>query len=141
MQREPGTLALGMERVGLLPLLRPVVAALVAIAVTIAAGFGVARIKVDDSLSQLFRSDTAEFRQYEELTRRFPSSEFDVLVVVEGDTLLERQSLEQVRNLATDLFFVDGMTGLVSLFSAREPPEPGHIPGPLFPEQFPEGAA
>jgi hypothetical protein len=41
-------------------------------------GFGVARIKVDDSLSQLFRSDTPEFKQYEEVARRFPSSEFDV---------------------------------------------------------------
>src|ERR1700730_10546005 len=29
----------------------------------LAAGFGVARIKVDDSLSQLFRSDTPEFKQ------------------------------------------------------------------------------
>ena len=55
---------------------------------SIAAAFGVARIKVDDSLSQLFRSDTPEFQQYEEVTRRFPSSEFDVLVVVEGKTLL-----------------------------------------------------
>jgi hypothetical protein len=32
----------------------------------------------------LFRSDTPEFKQYEAVTRRFPSSEFDVLVVVEG---------------------------------------------------------
>ena len=45
------------------------------------------RLKVDDSLSQLFRSDTDEFQQYEEVSRRFPSSEFDVLVVVEGDVL------------------------------------------------------
>jgi len=32
----------------------------------------------------LFRSDTPEFKRYEEVTRRFPSSEFDVLVVIEG---------------------------------------------------------
>ena len=54
----------------------------------ITAAFGVTRIKVDDSLSQLFRSNTPEFKQYEEVTRRFPSSEFDVLVVVEGKDLL-----------------------------------------------------
>ena len=64
--------------------------AFVVIALAIAAGFGVARIKVDDSLSQLFRSDPPEFKQYEEVTRRFPSSEFDVLVVIEGKTLLAR---------------------------------------------------
>ena len=54
--------------------------------------FGIERIKVDDSLSQLFRSDTKEFRQYEEVTKRFPSTEFDVLVVVEGKTLLARDN-------------------------------------------------
>ena len=38
--------------------------ACLAIVLAIAAGFGVARIKVDDSLSQLFRSDTPEFKLY-----------------------------------------------------------------------------
>jgi predicted RND superfamily exporter protein len=68
----------------------------------------VLRLKVDDSLSQLFRSNSAEFRQYEELSRRFPSSEYDVLVVVEGKKLLERASLEKLRDLVTDLQLVDG---------------------------------
>ena len=43
------------------------------------------------SLSQLFRSNTPEFKQYEEVTRRFPSSEFDVLAVVEGKNLLAHE--------------------------------------------------
>ena len=98
------------------------------------------RIQVDDSLSQLFRSDTPEFRQYEEVSRRFPSSEFDVLVVVEGKDLLQRESLEKVRDLVTDLQLVDGTRGIISLFSARQPPEGSSIPAPLFPEELPEGA-
>ena len=52
------------------------------------------RIQTDDSLSQLFRSETPEFKQYEEVTKRFPSSEYDVLVVIEGKSLLERESLD-----------------------------------------------
>jgi predicted RND superfamily exporter protein len=99
------------------------------------------RIKVDDSLSQLFRSNTPEFQQFLEVTTRFPSSEYDVLVVVEGKTLLERESLEKIRNLVTDLQLVDGARGIISLFSARTPPAAGQIPGPLFPETLPEGAA
>jgi predicted RND superfamily exporter protein len=99
--------------------------ALVVIALAIAAGFGVARIKVDDSLSQLFRSDTQEFKQYEEVTRRFPSSEFDVLVVIEGKTLLARESIEKLRDLVTDLQLIDGTRGIISIFSARQPPEGG----------------
>ncbi len=137
---EPGQLALGLEKIGLVPLFQPLVAFAVIVAISVAAGFGVARIKVDDSLSQLFRSDTAEFRQYEALSSRFPSSEFDVLIVVEGKSLLERASLEKLRDLVTDVQLVDGIKGIVSLFSAREPATSGQIPRALFPEELPEGA-
>src|SRR5260221_258123 len=84
-------LALGLERVGLVSLRFPALLGFVAVVVLITAICGLARIKVDDSLSQLFRSDTAEFKTYEDVTQRFPSSEFDVLVVVEGESLLDRR--------------------------------------------------
>jgi len=134
-------LALGIERIGLVSLHIPLVVALVAVAVAIAAGFGVTRLKIDDSLSQLFRSDTPEFQQYEEVTRRFPSSEFDVLVVIEGEALLARESVEKLRDLVTDVQLIDGARGVISIFSARQPPESGAIPAPLFAEELPEGAA
>ena len=83
-ERKLHPLAYGIERIGLVSLRFPyLVAALLTIAAILAA-FGIGRIKVDDSLSQLFRPNTPEFRQYEEVTKRFPSSEYDVLVVVEG---------------------------------------------------------
>ncbi len=135
------SIAFGVERIGLVSLRYPWAVAVIALALMIAAGFGVARIKVDDSLSQLFRSNTPEFKQYEEVTRRFPSSEFDVLLVVEGSNLLERDSLEKLRDLVTDLQLIDGSRGLISIFSARQPPENGHLPAALFPDQLPTGAA
>ncbi len=117
-------------------------AALILLALAVGAAFGVTRLKVDDSLSQLFRADTPEFHQFEDVTRRFPSNEFDVLVVITGKTLLERDSLEHLRGLVTDLQLIDGTKGIISLFSARQAPEPGHtIPPALFPEPLPEGAA
>jgi predicted RND superfamily exporter protein len=133
-------LALGVERLGLISLRFPWLVAMVALALGIAAGFGVMRLKVDDSLSQLFRSDTAEFRQYEEVTRKFPSSEFDVLAVIEGKSLLDRDSLDKLRNFVTDVQLIDGVRGVISLFSARQPPENGQTPAPLFPDPLPEGA-
>jgi uncharacterized protein len=66
-------LALGIERIGLVSLRFPLTIALILIGLTIGAGFGLSRIKVDDSLSQLFRSNTPEFRQYEEVIR-FPGN-------------------------------------------------------------------
>jgi predicted RND superfamily exporter protein len=138
---KPFALALGIERFGLVSLKLPWLVGILALVLGIGAAFGVDRIKVDDSLSQLFRSDTPEFKQYEEVTHRFPSSEYDVLVVVEGKQLLARSSLEKLRNLVTDLQLIDGTRGIISLFSARQPPENGEIPPPLFPSDLPDGAA
>src|SRR5437016_3419939 len=134
-------LALGIERFGLVALRVPVLGCVVFLGLAVAAAFGVARIEADDSLSQLFRSETPEFKLYDEVTKRFPSSEFDVLVVVEGKTLLARDSLEKLRDLVTDLQLVDGTRGIISLFSARQPPADGHLPARLFPADSPQGAA
>ena len=139
-RREPHHLALGIERIGLVSLRFPWIVALVLAGLCIAAAFGIGRIRIDDSLSQLFRSDTPEFAQYEAVTRRFPSSEFDVLVVIEGKTLLDREPLAKLRELVTDLQLIDGTRGIISLFSARQPPEGGRIPEALFPGELPQGA-
>jgi uncharacterized protein len=134
-------LALGIERIGLVSLRFPVVVGVLAIGLAVTVGFGVARIKIDDSLSQLFRSDTPEFKLYEREARLFPSSEFDVLIVVEGKTLLERSSIGKLRNLVTDLRLIDGARGIISMFSARQPPENGQLPAPLVPDDIPRRAA
>jgi len=137
---KPRNLALGIERIGFFALNHRALCAIVFILLSVVAAIGFTRVKVDDSLSQLFRSDTDEFRTYEEVTRRFPSNEFDVLIVIEGDKLLERSSLEKLRELAIELQLIDGTRGLISIFAAREPPKDGHIPPPLFPNPLPNGA-
>jgi predicted RND superfamily exporter protein len=131
---------LGLERIGLISLRFPLLIGLAAVVLLIAAAFGIARIKVDDSLGQLFRSDTPEFKTFEEVTRRFPSNEFDVLIVVEGKSLLERSSIEKLRDLVTDLQLIDGARGIISIFSARQPPQGNELPAPLFSDTLPEGA-
>lgn len=136
---ERSNIALGVERFGLFPLRAPALSILIVLALAIAAVFGVQRIRIDDSLSQLFRSNTPEFKLFEQVSREFPSSEYDVLVVVEGKGLLARDSIEKLRTLVTDLQLVDGARGIISLFSARQPSEDGGIPAPLFPEELPQG--
>src|SRR5215468_9753092 len=140
-QKRPFRLALGIERFGLASLRFPFTGAIAFILMAVLAAFGLMRIEADDSLSQLFRSETPEFKQYQEVTKRFPSSEYDVLVVVEGKSVMERGSLEKLRDLVTELQLIDGTRGIISLFSARQPPEGDHLPEPLFPEPLPEGKA
>jgi uncharacterized protein len=139
-QRPTASIAFGLERIGLIAVKAPVVSCLILAALFVAAIFGIERIRIDDSLSQLFRSNSKEYRQYEAVTKRFPATEFDVLVVVEGKTLLERDNLEKLRDLVTDLQLVEGTRGLISLFSARQAPAPGKLPAALFPQELPQGA-
>jgi predicted RND superfamily exporter protein len=138
--RAPYRLVLGFERIGLIALRTPIFSAMVAIALCVVAAFGVGKLKVDDSLSTLFRSNNAEFRHFEEFSKRFPSNEYDVLMVAEGSNLLSRDTIEKLRDLVTELQLIEGTRGVLSLFSARQPPENGQLPGPLFPADLPEGA-
>lgn len=137
----PRKLALGLERMGFVALRFPLATAVVFLLLLVAGAVGFVRLKVDDSLSQLFRSDTPEYQTYAEVTRRFPASEYDVLIVIDGDTLLTRPALEKLRELAIDLQLIEGTRGLISIFSAREPPQNGGVPAPLFPQPLPSGEA
>jgi predicted RND superfamily exporter protein len=139
-QRPSKSIAFGLERIGLVAVQAPILSCIILVALMIGAVFGIDRIKIDDSLSQLFRSNSKEYRQYEAETKRFPATEFDVLVVVEGKTLLARQNLEKLRDFVTDLQLVEGTRGLISLFSARQAPAPGKLPAALFPSDLPQGA-
>src|ERR1700729_477263 len=138
--RPTASIAFGLERIGLIAVQAPILSCLVLVALIIGAVFGIERIKIDDSLSQLFRSNSKEYQQYEAETKRFPATEFDVLVVVEGKTLLARENLEKLRDLVTDLQLFAGTRGLISLFSARQAPAPGKLPAALFPSELPQGA-
>src|ERR1700755_1334114 len=134
------SIAFGIEKLGLIPMKAPILSIVILAILIVGAVFGIDRIKIDDSLSQLFRSNSKEYRQYESETKRFPAEEFDALVVVEGKNLLARDNLEKLRDFVTDLQLVPGTRGLISLFSARQAPAPGKLPAALFPNELPEGA-
>src|SRR3977135_136799 len=140
-RRPTASIAFGLEGLGWWAFQGPILSCIILVALIVGAIFGIQRIKIDDSLSQLFRSHSKEYRQYKAVTKRFPATEFDVLVVVEGKTLLARENLEKVRDLVTDLQLVEGTRGLISLFSARQAPAPGKLPAALFPSELPQGAA
>jgi predicted RND superfamily exporter protein len=131
----------GLDRLGLVALAAPYVSAGIILLLTGLAVAGFLRLRVDDSLSELFRTNTPEFRQYEEIDRRFPSSEYDVLVVVEGADLLKRERLEAFARAAVELQLADGVNGLVSMLSARGRPDATGYAPPVVPDDLPEGAA
>ena len=129
----------GLERLGLIALRAPWVSAMVIALLSVLAIWGVTRLKVDDSLSELFRTNTLEFRQYEAIDRLFPSSEYDILVVIEGPTLLTRSGLAALVETITELQLADGVNGLVSMLSARGKPDASGYAAPVVADPLPEG--
>jgi len=131
--------AFGLERLGLIGLGAPLVTVALIVVISALAAWGLTKLRVDDSLSELFRTDTEEFRRYEEIDRRFPSSEYDVLVVVEGKDLLKKPQLEAFRRTIVDLQLADGVDGLISMLSARGKPDASGYAPPIVPDELPDG--
>jgi hypothetical protein len=60
LERRPMSIAFGLERIGLVAIRAPILTCIILLAMVIGAIFGIERIKIDDSLSQLFRSNSKE---------------------------------------------------------------------------------
>ncbi|MFN0219523.1 MAG: efflux RND transporter permease subunit [Hyphomicrobium sp.] len=131
----------GLDKFGMAAVKAPTASAVLIFLITLFAALGLMRLKVDDSLSELFRTNTPEFRTYEEIDRRFPSSEYDVLVVVEGKDLLTREGVDALARAAKELQLADGVGGIVSMLSARSKPDASGYAAPIVPDELPEGAA
>ncbi|MGO4683307.1 efflux RND transporter permease subunit [Hyphomicrobium sp. 2TAF46] len=139
--QRPHLISLGLNKLGLIGIKAPIVSAILVVLLTAAAVMGLTHLKVDDSLSELFRTNTPEFKTYEEIDRRFPSSEYDVLVVVEGKNLLTHDGLKAFAGAAADLQLADGVNGIVSMLSARGKPDATGYAPPIVPDELPGGPA
>ncbi len=133
------SLGFGFEKLGLQVIRAPRTALALVIAFTAFCAVGIPKLQTDGTLSELFRSKTKDFRNYTEMSSRFPTSEFDVLVVIEGKDIMKRDLLEEIRGLHLELQFAQAVDGVISIFSMRgRPDEKGYAP-PIFPAELPEG--
>ena len=132
------SLGFGIERIGLLPLLNPWVALLALLTFSAFCALGVAKLETDDALSDLFRSKSAVYQDYKVMSDLFPSSERDVLVVIEGNTLLSPKGLAAIRDVHQELEFVDSVDGALSIFSMRGSPNKDGYAPPIIPHDIPE---
>jgi len=136
-----GQLGFGLERFGLVTLARPRLTAIAIVLLTAFCALGVWRIEATGVLSDFFRGDNEDYRTYQQMSERFPTSEFDVFVIVEGQDLLTPERLEDVRMLHLELQFVQAVNGVLSIFSMRQAPDADGYPPPMFPATMPHGEA
>ena len=133
-------IAFGAERLALVPFRTPATTVLIALVLAVPAVLGIDRIRIGDSVSRLFHSESPAFRLFEQVSHDFPSSQYYVMIVVTGDNLLDRTPVEKLRSLVTDLQLIEGTRGVLSIFSARQPAPEGALPEPVFSEPLPQGS-
>jgi hypothetical protein len=97
-------------------------------------------MRIDDSLSQQLHLESPAFKLFEQVSHDFPSSEYDVMIVVSGDNLLDRDSVDKLRSVVIDLQLIEGTRGVLSMFSARQPAPEGGLAEPVFSEPLPQGS-
>ncbi len=133
------SLGFGIERVGLLSLRNPKTSIIVILLVSLVAALGLLKLKPAGSLGELFRSSSTEFANYQKLNKLFPTTEYDVMVLIKGKDLMRPQTLDDIRNIQLELEFADGVENVVSMFTMRGTPDKTGYAPPLFAADIPTG--
>lgn len=133
----------GLEKLGLLALKLPRWTLVIIALITVALGYAGSRIQFSSDVREIFRSDSADFVNLTMVEEQYPESAGDILLLLEADNLLSRENLERLRDLHLELGFVDGVQDVLSIFSARHPPDAAGRSDPVFPfelkdEELPE---
>ena len=134
------SLGFGIEKIGLLAVRAPWLGLLVVTILTVAALAGIRDIRTGGTLLALFRSDTPEFARYDAFRQRFPASDRDILLIVQGDDFFASpERLEQLRSLHVDLQLADPVASVLSFFTVPDAARPDGYAPPLMPEKLPSG--
>ncbi len=129
----------GLEKIGLVCLKRPLLGLLV-IGLTCLVGlYGLTHLKFDGDPGQVFRADNEVSRATDRQTAAFPSHGEELVLLIESKEPYSAIQLEAIRALHLEMQFIEGVTGVSSIFSARTKADqygntPTVLPGNLPPE-------
>ncbi|ODR95100.1 hypothetical protein AUC70_05075 [Methyloceanibacter stevinii] len=97
--------------------------------------FGATHNRFSSDVREIFRSDDPAFVQLDLLNERFPASQPDLQIVTESETPFNTKDLEALRALRDNLLKIDGVTGVLSMFTAVTAPEDEDAESlPVFPK-------
>ncbi len=118
----PKSVGFGLERIGYFSLSYPKTILVFFGLLYVAMSACAAQLKFESDSRAIFRSNSAEFSQFEAFAQRYPGFLNETLVLVEGKSLFDPKTLDALRGLHLDLELLDNVTRVVSIFSARHPP-------------------
>ncbi len=126
----------GLERIGLVALRFPRATLLLIAAVTLPLAFFATKVGFSSDIREIFRSGTVDYARFQEVEKQYPDSGMDVLLLIRSDNLFTVDNLERLRDLHLELTFANGVQDVVSMFSARHPPDDACGAKPVFPPKL-----
>lgn len=117
------SIGFGLERIALLAVYRPWIAAALLAVVFAVVGYGLTKPRFDDNLRNVFGGSTAEVTAYMEATKQFVDPENQLVLLVDSTSLGKPETFARLRELQFELQFVDGVRDVFSLFALRDPPK------------------
>ncbi|MGD8354888.1 MAG: efflux RND transporter permease subunit [Methyloceanibacter sp.] len=126
----------GLERIGLVALRFPRATLLLIAAVTLPLAFFATKVGFSSDIREIFRSGTVDYARFQEVEKQYPDSGMDVLLLIRSDNLFTVDNLERLRDLHLELTFANGVQDVVSMFSARHPPDDAGGAEPVFPPKL-----
>jgi len=117
------SIGFGLERIALLAVYRPWIAAALLAVVFAGVGYGLTKPRFDDNLRNVFGGSTAEVTAYMEATKQFVDPENQLVLLVDVPSLGKPETFARLRELQFELQFVDGVRDVFSLFALRDPPK------------------
>lgn len=113
-------------------------ALVVLLALSALMAIGLAGLSTDDALDEFLQSGTPDYQAFERLSERFPSSDLDLYVAVDGRELFSLEHLQQMQELKFALLLSDAVESVVSVFSLRELLRANRLPAPIIPDDIPQ---
>ncbi len=135
------TPSFALERIGLAAQRAPLLSLGLLILLTVLAVAGMTQLRFEDDPRSMLKSDRERFQTYDRFRDAYPALENQMFLLIEGADLVSRHALEAIRSLHLDLQFVDGVTNVISIFTARHPPDDNDDMAPVLPDDLPEGEA
>jgi predicted RND superfamily exporter protein len=126
----------GLERIGLVALRFPRATLLLIVAITLPLAFFATKVGFSSDIREIFRSGTVDYARFQEVEKQYPDSGMDVLLLIRSDNLFTVDNLERLRDLHLELTFANGVQDVVSMFSARHPPDDAGGAEPVFPPKL-----
>ena len=129
----------GLEKIGLLCLKRPLLSLAVVAITCLIALYGLTRLTFDGDPGQVFRADNEVSRATDRQSAAFPFNGQQLVLLIESAKPYTARQLEAIRALHLEMQFIEGVTGVSSIFSARiKIDENGNTPTVLPADMPPE---